>query len=70
MKLAQYIFGKAIDKQKLQHILALPGLSETSALLLRNKLYQTLDQERTRQGRWQGWREFSVAEVIEETAPG
>ena len=67
-EIAQYIFGKAIDKQKLQHILALPGLSETSALLLRNKLYQTLDQERTRQGRWQGWREFSVAEVIEETA--
>lgn len=66
--IAQYIFGKAIDEKMLQYILALPGLSETAALLLRNKLYQILDQERTRQGRWQGWREFRVAEVVEETA--
>ena len=67
-KIAQYIFGNDIDEARLRHVLALPGLSETAALLLRNKLYQILDQECTQLGRWQGWREFKVAEVIEETA--
>ena len=65
--IVEYIFGRTIDEAMLQHILALPGLSETSALLLRNKLFQIQDQERTFSNRWQGWREFKVDEIIRET---
>jgi len=68
LELSEYVFEKrTIDEDILRHILELPGLSETSALLLRNKLYQILDQQRTSGDRWQGWREFNVDHVVEET---
>ena len=68
-ELVQYIFGeKEIDLDLLRYILKIPGLSETSVLLLRNKLYQIVDQERTSKHRWRGWREFIVDRIIQETA--
>jgi len=62
------IFGALVNPAGLKHILALPGLSETSTLLLRNKLYQILDQQRVTQHRWNHWREVKVDNVIDETS--
>lgn len=61
------IFGALVDLSSLQKTLALPGLSEISTLLLRNKLYQILDQQRVTQHRWDDWREVKVDSVIDET---
>lgn len=68
VELAAIAFGKKdIDVQELQRILDLPGLSETSALFLRNKLYAIVDQEQLRRNRWQGWRAMKVVSVTNET---
>ena len=65
--LSEYIFGEqTIDEAGLVHILNLEGLSETTALLMRNKLYQILDQRALNMGRWQGWREFEVQKIVDE----
>ena len=58
---------KTVDEQKLAFILGLKGLSETAALLLRNRLYSTIDQQRTQTDRWSDWRQLEVAQVIEQT---
>ena len=66
--IADYIFAeKDIKPEELEHILSLEGLSETSALFLRNMLYRILDHERTTKNRWKNWRSFTVDEVREET---
>jgi len=68
--IAEYALGtEPVDPDVLARVLNLPGLSQTSALLLRNKLYHKLDHQRTLERRWQGWRKFSVAQLHEEV-PG
>lgn len=67
--IAAYAFGaKTIGKEELERILDLRGLSDISALVLRNKLYMIEDQERAEAGRWRGWRDFEVVETTEETS--
>ncbi|NIB39019.1 MOSC domain-containing protein [Pseudomaricurvus alkylphenolicus] len=67
-ELVQYIFGdRGADIDRLAFILGLQSISETSKLLLNNQYYQLVDSHRTTEDRWQEWRDFSVAEIIEET---
>ena len=69
-EIAGYALGtQEVDSDRLARILDLPGLSQTSALLLRNKLYRKLDRARTSERRWEGWRQFLVARIHDE-APG
>ncbi|UYM14643.1 MOSC domain-containing protein [Endozoicomonas euniceicola] len=55
------------DEHELRHILSMSCLSETSALSLRNILYQFLDGKRIKEDRWKGWRKLTVESVREET---
>ncbi|MBB4633753.1 MOSC domain-containing protein [Sphingosinicella soli] len=65
---ARYVFGDdSVSEDALRHVLSLPYLSQTAALILRSKLYRILDLEQTRKDRWQNWREMRVAEIVEET---
>ncbi|WP_150466919.1 MOSC domain-containing protein [Francisella sp. SYW-9] len=55
------------DEEKLKLILALPGLSGTSSLLLGNRLYTLIDQKRLGKYSWENWRTLIVDQIIEET---
>jgi ferredoxin-NADP reductase len=67
LEISKYVFAElAINQDRLQYILSRDGLSQTSALLLGNKLYQIIDQQQTQLNRWHGWREFRVDRVVDE----
>lgn len=66
--IALYAFGaKQVTTDDLRRILALPGLSDISTLVLSNKLLFLEDQARAKVGRWTGWREMVVSRIDQET---
>lgn len=65
--LPRLIHNKQASSESVRAALEMPALSDYPKMFLRQRLSQALDAELTQANRWEGWRVFSIQNIVDES---